>query len=163
GLAAALAVAASFGGALAIHAQDKREPLDLGTRRWLAHLTTDKPLYRPGEVVYARAALLDAFSRVPADGSSWANFQVRSPRGDEVHRSEVTLDQDGRCTVTFSLPGQVKDGEGTLALVVRDGGVQETAAKTIPIVVNRVKLSLFPEGGDLVQGVENRIYFEART
>ena len=59
--------------------------------------------------------------------------------GKEVWRKDgLALDAAGRLAVSFSLPKDVLVGDGTLALVVRDGGVQETAAKSIPIVVNRV-------------------------
>ncbi len=267
-LAAALVAVAAVRGAVALYAEEPklqpRAPFDYGKDRSLLYLTTDKPLYRPGETVYARGALLDAFTRSPVaygnplfevkgpsgaivlSGRSQAqagiapfawqipedmpggeyklvarfpwegmppsecSFDIRSYRvprlktelefekkaygpgekvsatlkatraeggvptgatatavatvdGVEVHRSEVALDASGGCTVSFSLPKTIGDGEGTLALVVRDGGVQETAAKTIPIAVNRIKIETFPEGGDLVSGLETRLYFEART
>ncbi len=241
-------------------------PGDLGgNERLLAHLATDKPLYRPGETVFGRAALLDAFTRAPAQRIVWLEWEVRSPRGDvvtqgggasaggiapfswripeelpggeyrlaikfpgegfppaetkfdvrdhrvprldtdldfakkaygpgdkvtatlavvraeggiprgatatavatvdgnEVHRSELSLGDTGTTSVSFALPATIGEGEGTLAIVVRDGGVQETAVKTIPIVLSRVKIEVFPEGGDLVSGLESRLYFEART
>lgn len=240
-------------------------PPSLGpAERLLAHIATDKPVYKPGERVYARAALLDAFTRVPSEdidvywevrgargdkvfqgdtrselgvaALSWdvpkeqpggeytlaltfnrtgdapaeLTFAIRSYRvprlktdidfarkaygpgdivsatlsvtraeggfpegakvtavatvdGAEVSRGELTLDARGRCAATFELPRAIRDGEGTLVMIVRDGGVQETAAKTIPIVVNRVNVELFPEGGDLVAGLVARLYFEART
>ncbi|MBI3722541.1 hypothetical protein HY251_01080, partial [bacterium] len=243
-LALALIGVVALKGGVSIYADDAKPkaPLELGQNRWLMHLATDKPLYRPGETVYARGAELDAFTRAPV-GVAQPMFEVRSPGGAvvvqgisnvtqvgmaafswtipedmpggeyklvarfpweglpeaettfdirsyrvprlktelefakkaygpgervsatlkaeraeggvplgasatavatvdgvEVHRSEVSLDASGLCSVSFSLPRTIKDGEGTLALVVRDGGVQETAAKTIPIVVNRVKV-----------------------
>lgn len=240
-------------------------PPSLGpAERLLAHIATDKPVYKPGERVYARAALLDAFTRVPSEDTD-VHWEVRGARGDkvfqgdtrselgvaalswdipreqpggeytlalnfnrtgdapaeltfairayrvprlktdidfarkaygpgdivsatltvtraeggfpegakvtavatvdgaEVSRGELTLDARGRCAATFELPRELRDGEGSLVMIVRDGGVQETAAKTIPIVVNRVKIELFPEGGDLVAGLAARLYFEART
>ncbi|MBI3725961.1 hypothetical protein HY251_18695 [bacterium] len=275
-LSMALGALVALTGAVSIYAEEGKPPLapiQFGSERWLLHLATDKPLYRPGETVYARGALLDAFTRAPAP---WAltgqptpvarpSFQVRGPSGAvvfqgvcpanggvaafawtiphelpggeyklvarfpwdglpetevsfdvrsyrvprlkteldfakkaygpgelvsatlkavraeggiplgasatavatvdgaEVFRKEIALDASGSCSVSFPLPRRIQDGEGTLALVVRDGGVQETAAKTIPIVMNRVKVECYPEGGDLVQGLETRLYFEART
>jgi alpha-2-macroglobulin-like protein len=242
-------------------------PADLGgNERYLAHVSTDKPTYRPGERVMARAVLLDAFRRSPFARRTPVGFVVRSARGAEVARvksvaisgvaefgweipadaaggtytlvadaawlgiptGEITfdvrdyrvprmrtdlqfvrkaygpgdevaatleatraeggipagatvtavarvdgqevfrkdglsIDTLGRCAVSFVLPKEIAVGEGTLALVIRDGGVQETAAKTIPIVVNRVAITFAPEGGDLIGGVYGRVYFEART
>ena len=50
-----------------------------------------------------------------------------------------------------------------LALAIEDGGVLETATKTIPILLQTVDLTLYPEGGELVAGLPNRVYFEAFT
>src|SRR5262249_8808942 len=44
-----------------------------------------------------------------------------------------------------------------------DGGNVETLVRPIPVVVNRLNVEFFPEGGDLVAGIPNRVYFQART
>ncbi|MCA9115893.1 MAG: hypothetical protein KDA79_12475, partial [Planctomycetaceae bacterium] len=69
----------------------------------------------------------------------------------------------GHATVRFALPKQIARGEGTVAFIIEDGGVVETATKTIPILLQTVDIQLYPEGGDLVAGLSNRLYFEART
>ncbi len=242
-------------------------PLDLGGNdRYLAHLQTDKPLYRPGERVFARAVVLGAFDRRPIATPAVAVFDVKSAKGELVARamgnvengvasfgwavpldalggtytlattfpwsgfpeSEMTfdvrdyrvprlntdlqfakkaygpgdlasatlsvaraeggipkgakftavatvdgveayrkdgllLDEEGKARFSFPLPKSIQVGDGTLALSIEDGGVVETAAKTIPILVNRVLLTFLPEGGDLVADVPCRVYFEART
>lgn len=235
-----------------------------GENRHLAYLSTDKPVYRPGEQVFGRAVLLNAHTRKPVDQQIWTMFEVRSARGEvvaqsqstaeqsiapfnwqipeelagglytlraipgngyppaemtfdirsyhvprmktdlqfikkaygpgeevsamlsalraeggiptganvtaiatvdgvEVYRGKLTLNDQGIVGVNFKLPNIINVGDGTLALVIQDGGIQESAAKTIPIVINRVALDLYPEGGDLIGGVENRVYFEAQT
>ena len=48
-------------------------------------------------------------------------------------------------------------------MIVQDGGVVETASKTIPILLRTVNLDIYPEGGDLVAGLVNRVYIEGRT
>ena len=47
--------------------------------------------------------------------------------------------------------------------MIEDGGVVETASKTIPILLQTVDLSIYPEGGDLVAGLANRVYIQALT
>ena len=235
--------------------------------RYLAHVSTDKPLYKPGEVIFARAVLLDAFDRTPVtDGeTSQGTFTVKSARGEvvfkqasraldgvaafhwkvpegqtggqykvvasfpwlgtpegereidirayraprlktdlqflskaygpgdvvqasleceraeggpsamalvtaiarldgtEVYRKDYRLDRLGRGRVSFTLPATIRDGVGTLALRVVDQGITETAAKTLPIVLQRVDLRFYPEGGELVAGVPCGVYFEAKT
>ncbi|GMU01490.1 hypothetical protein KH5H1_56100 [Corallococcus caeni] len=236
-----------------------------GANRYLTHVTTDKPLYRPGEQVLVRGLVLEALSRKPYAGSLQAQVEVRGPKGDvvttstastadavwgyawpipagqpggeytlrvtypwtgaapaerkfdvrayraprlksqieflrdgygpgdtvtatlDVKRAEggvpegakvtanalvdgatvaqvpCTVDAKGRCTVRFPLPAAMERGEGTLAFTIQDGGVVESAAKTIPILLQTLDLALYPEGGDLVAGLASRVYFEART
>jgi hypothetical protein len=241
-------------------------PKDLGgEHRYLAHLSTDKPLYRPGEPIFGRALLLDAFTRKPCAEAIPASFEIRSARGEkvaqmgsasekgvaafawvlprglsggeytlvarfpnhgfpdaemtfdvrsyrvprlktdlqfgrrgfgpgdevtatlsavraegtipagakvtavgtvdgkEVCRQSLNLDSRGIASVRFPLPQRIEDGQGTLAMIIDDGGVSESATKTIPILVYRVSLDFYPEGGDLVAGLESRVYFEARN
>ena len=73
------------------------------------------------------------------------------------------VDAAGLCTVSFDLPKAIARGEGSLAFAIEDGGVVETAAKTIPILLQTLDIAMFPEGGELVGGVKNRLYVEART
>jgi hypothetical protein len=234
-----------------------------GAQRCLAHVATDKPIYRTGESVYVRAVVVDALTRAPWMTNGMAQVEIISPKGDtiargmasvengslgyqwpidesvaggdykvkvsfpnngyppaergfnirafrqrrlrtqiefaregygpsdevtatlQVSRSEggipvgakasvvarvdqrevwqgtTTVDASGFATVRFKLPQTIVQGDGTLSFAIEDGGVVETAAKTIPILVATVDLKAYPEGGDLVAGLENRIYFES--
>jgi uncharacterized protein YfaS (alpha-2-macroglobulin family) len=238
-----------------------------GADRYLTHVSSDKPLYRPGETVYIRGVVLHAVSRKPlADkqqagaqiqitgpkgnivatgyvrsenstvGFAWKvpaeqvggeytakityprhgfapgerKFDVRSYRaprlknqivfvrdgygpgdtvaavlrseraeggfpvgakvtvqarvdGKDVYIGTTTINADGRCEARFPLPERIVRGEGTLAFIIEDGGILETAGKTIPILLQTVDLQMYPEGGDLIGGLPARVYFEART
>src|SRR6185436_13814074 len=83
--------------------------------------------------------------------------------GEEAFRGPAQIDQQGNCQARFKLPLDMRRGEGTLAMVIEDGGVVETASKTIPILLQTVDLTMYPEGGELVAGLANRVYFEAFT
>lgn len=82
--------------------------------------------------------------------------------GREIHRGAAAVDARGRADARFKLPEKIARGEGTLAFVIEDGGVVETAAKTIPILLQTVDMDIYPEGGDLVAGLASRVYIEAR-
>jgi hypothetical protein len=82
--------------------------------------------------------------------------------GTEIRGADGKVDVMGNCAVTFDLPKAIERGEGTLALVIEDGGTVETASKTIPILLQTLDIKFYPEGGDLVAGMPNRVYFEAR-
>jgi hypothetical protein len=83
--------------------------------------------------------------------------------GAEVARVPAKIDDKGRCTVSFDLPKEIARGDGSLAFAIEDGGVVENATKTIPILLQTVDLTMFPEGGDLVSGLSSRMYFQAKT
>lgn len=114
--------------------------------------------YLPGEEVTAVVTFTRAEGDIPQGAAVEANALVD---GEMVFAGEVPA-KHGQATVKFTLPKQLAEGDGTLAFVIRDGGTVETAAKTIPILVDNYTVDFYPEGGDLVAGVPNRIYVEAR-
>lgn len=116
--------------------------------------------YGPGDTVSASLDVKRAEGGVPEDAKVTIIARVD---GKEVHRSDSKVNNEGLAFANFDLPKEIERGEGTLSFVIEDGGVVETASKTIPILLQTVDLQLFPEGGDLVAGLRNRIYFEAKT
>jgi hypothetical protein len=81
----------------------------------------------------------------------------------EVARVAIKTDKDGAATAKFQLPGTIARGDGLLTILADDSGVMESIQKRIPIVMKTMQLSLFPEGGDLVEGVPGRVYFMAKN
>nr|MCU0876018.1 hypothetical protein [Pirellulaceae bacterium] len=116
--------------------------------------------YGPGDDVAATLHVQRAEGGVPAGAPVTVTARVD---GEEVFRGPATVDAQGVCLARFKLPHQMARGEGVLALVIEDGGVVETASKTIPILLQTVDLTLYPEGGEMVAGLPNRVYFEAFT
>jgi hypothetical protein len=57
-----------------------------GANRFLTHVSTDKPIYRPGETVYIRGVVLHANSRKPLDQAkqTTAQIQVTGPKGNII-------------------------------------------------------------------------------
>jgi uncharacterized protein YfaS (alpha-2-macroglobulin family) len=116
--------------------------------------------YGAGDTVVATLHTERAEGGIPAGAPVTVLARVD---GVEVFRGPAQVDGDGNATARFELPPQIARGEGTLAMIVEDGGVIETASKTIPILLQTVDLTMYPEGGDLVAGLPNRVYFEAFT
>jgi len=116
--------------------------------------------YGPGDEVTATLHVQRAEGGIPA--GALATVLVRVD-GAEVFRGSAAVDPQGICMARFPLPPRIGRGEGVLALAIEDGGVVETASKTIPILLQTVDLTLYPEGGDLVANLPNRVYFEAFT
>lgn len=116
--------------------------------------------YGPGDTVTATLDVKRAEGGIPAGAKVTATARVD---GEQVASVPAVVDSVGRCTVRFDLPKQIAKGEGSLAFAIEDGGVVETATKTLPILLQTLDLTLYPEGGDLVAGAVNRVYFQART
>src|SRR5205085_1148826 len=98
------------------------------------------------------ATILVDGKRYRADGSEDASATI-----------PLRTDAGGAVTVAFVLPARIDKGAGSLSLRFTDGGNVETVVRPIPIVVRQLQVEFFPEGGDLVAGVPNRVYFQART
>jgi len=116
--------------------------------------------YGPGDNVVATVEATRAEGGIPEGAKVTAIARVD---GEEVARVATMVRETGVAEARFELPGKIERGEGSLTFVIEDGGVVESASKTLPILLQTVDLQLFPEGGDLVAGVENRVYFEAKT
>lgn len=83
--------------------------------------------------------------------------------GEDLPRVALTTNDDGGGLVRFTLPDSIRAGDGLLTVLVEDGGVTESVSKRIPIVLSRMELGFFPEGGSMVQGLPTRLYFEAKN
>lgn len=123
-----------------------------------SHITFLRDGYGPGEKVTATLEVKRAEGGVPRGAKVTVSARVD---GIAIEGGTANLDEKGLCTVSFDLPHQIPRGEGTLALAIQDGGVVETASKTIPILLQTVDIHIYPEGGDLVGGFKNRVYVEA--
>ncbi|MBT8496034.1 MAG: hypothetical protein KJO07_23525, partial [Deltaproteobacteria bacterium] len=99
-------------------------------------------------------------------GEALANKSVQaiaSVDGAEIRRFEVITNDDGLAVVRFKLPGRIRTGDGLLTILVDDGGITESIQRRIPITVKNLSVELFPEGGDLVEGLPSRVYFSAKN
>src|SRR5262249_36958241 len=57
-------------------------------------LTTDKPLYQPGQTIHLRALALRAFDLAPA-GKAGILFEVEDAKGNKVFKKEMTTSEYG--------------------------------------------------------------------
>jgi len=116
--------------------------------------------YGPGDLVVATWHVERAEGGVPVGAKLTVVARVDD---GETFRGPATIDHEGNGTARFRLPPVIARGEGSLAIIVDDGGAVETAVKTIPILLQTLDLSMYPEGGELIAGLLNRVYVEAFT
>jgi hypothetical protein len=125
-------------------------------------VTFDRPSYQAGESVTAQLRVEGI-----AKGTTVAGLPVRARL--EVDRKEVgapqqlRTDAQGTVALSFPLPAAIQTSSAVLRVWVVDGKQEEMFVRPIPLVVPQVRVEFFPEGGDLVAGVVNRVYFRART
>lgn len=76
---------------------------------------------------------------------------------------DTRVNADGTAVLEFDLPAVIAKGVGVVTVECIDGGPVETFQRMIPIVTRDLDIEFYPEGGDLIAGVPNRVYFQART
>jgi anti-sigma factor RsiW len=82
-------------------------------------LSSDKPVYRPGQTVHLRALALDAVDLRPAAGQEIA-FAIFDPGGGRLARGTVTASDFGVAGFDFSLPPEAVHGPYTLHAALGD-------------------------------------------
>ena len=113
----------------------------------------------PGDEVQASIKIDRAEGGIP-DGAKIS--VIARVDGEEIYKKEgFSLGESGVFSTQFSLPKTIEIGDGSLSFVIEDGGVIETASKTLPILLQNMVINFYPEGGDLVAGLNNRVYVQA--
>lgn len=130
------------------------------TPRLKTQLEFTRDGYGPGDVVRASASIERAEGGIPVNATVTAIARLD---GKEIHRrNDLTISDTGVVDTSFKLPDVINSGEGSLAFVIADGGVVETASKTLPVVLQKMDITFYPESGDLIAGLQSRVYFQAR-
>ncbi len=121
-------------------------------------LDFEKKAFGSGDEVVAR---LDLHTN---ENKALSNYKIRftaSLAGEKlIDKAEVT-DEEGTQFIKFKLPAKLNTSDGLLNVLIDYNGSTESVSRSIPIVLNKIRLDLFPEGGDLVCGEESRVAFRA--
>ncbi len=125
-------------------------------------LTTDKPLYQPGQVIHLRALALGTFDLKPAAGQA-IEFIIADGKGNKVFRQSAELSEYGVASADFQLATEVNTGPYKISAVLGD----TTSEKTVTVeryVLPKFKASLqtdrtFYQPGQRVTGSLDANYF----
>ena len=112
--------------------------------------------YRPGEKLVADMRLTRN-GRPNLD----AKVSVTADIDGQEHRVETNRAANGEFQFRLDLPQLIED-EARLTVRVDDQGRKETLVESIPLQRSELDLLFLPEGGELVAGVPNRVFFVAR-
>lgn len=86
---------------------------------------------------------------------------VGSLNGTKLIEQSSSTDEEGITYIKFLLPKKLNSTDGLLNVMIDYNGSTESISRSIPIILNKVKLTLYPEGGDLVNGLQSKVAFRA--
>jgi hypothetical protein len=89
--------------------QDRLERSITIDRDYKILLSTDKPLYQPGQEIHIRALSLSTFDLVPAAGKT-IEFIIADGKGNKVFRENVETSDFGIAAIDFQLASEVNTG-----------------------------------------------------
>ncbi|MCB9878817.1 MAG: hypothetical protein H6835_14575 [Planctomycetes bacterium] len=122
-------------------------------------IVLDRKSYAPGQRGSAKVtALRMGDNAAPAAGGKVRGALVVD--GDEVWHEDANLDAKGGATFRFDVPREVEHGAARFVATVTDGGVVEAEVEPFVVPTGVVQVAAFPEGGELIAGVENGLYLE---
>ncbi len=81
--------------------------------------------------------------------------------GKKLAKGKGTTGNEGEAMVQFDLPKKLKTNDGLLNIMIKYQGQTESISRSVPIVLNKIIMGLYPEGGDLVVGLKSKVAFNA--
>ncbi len=125
-------------------------------------LSTDKPLYQPGQVIHVRALALSTFDLTPAAGQP-VEIIIADAKGNKVFRQSLTTSEYGAAWTDFQLAGEVNSGDYKISAVMGN----TTSEKTVTVehyVLPKFEVDLstdrtYYKPGQRVQGTLQADYF----
>jgi hypothetical protein len=131
-------------------------------RSYKVLLTTDKPLYQPGQQIQIRALALGTFDRLAAAGSE-VEVTVADAKGNKVFRKTAATSEFGVAAWTFQLADEVNHGNYKITAALGDTSSEKTVVVK-PYVLPKFKASAatdetFYRPGQRVTGQVEAAYF----
>jgi hypothetical protein len=128
-------------------------------------LTTEKPIYQPGQTIHVRALSLDRANH-EATAARKLLFEVEDSRGNKVYKKDTATDSYGVASAEFALADEVNLGTYHLRAVMGENRA-EIALNVERYVLPKFKVALEFNGaakhgyrpGDHVTGIVRANYF----
>lgn len=126
--------------------------------RLLLTLDFTREAYGSGDEVVARLKARDLKDRPIALRNIHYKVQLG---GQEYSDHETTTDGKGEAELKVTLPQDLQTNDGLLSIFFEHEGTSESISRAIPIVLNNISVDFFPEGGNWVAGISNKMAFKA--
>lgn len=140
------------------------------------YVQTDKPYYAPGQSIWLKGYVVDAATLRPSAKSDVLYVDLLNAENKPVHRLMLKA-ENGKAAGDIVLPRNLPAGTYSLSAYtqwMRNFGENTFFHKTIKVlgpdtngteetaaVSQEIDFMFFPEGGDMVQGLTNRVAFKA--
>lgn len=132
------------------------------TRDYRILLTTDKPIYQPGQTIHLRALALSTFDLVPAAGHE-IQIAISDGKGNKVFGDSFTASDYGVAATDFQLADQVNTGSYKITATMGE----TSSEKTVTVehyVLPKFKVAVTPDRtfylpGERVRASLNANYF----
>jgi uncharacterized protein YfaS (alpha-2-macroglobulin family) len=121
-------------------------------------LDFDRKAYGAGDEVIAKLNLESNDNKVLANYPFEYVVQIE---GNEIAKTKAVTGSEGIMHIKFKLPKSLNSNDGLLNVMLNYEGINESISRSIPIVLNKISLKFYPEGGDLVAGIPNTVAFKA--
>ncbi len=125
-------------------------------------LTTDKPLYQPGQIIHLRTLALSAFDRKPA-ASQPIDVTIADGKGNKVFHKVLTASDFGVASTDFQLAAQVNTGNYKITAQLGNASAEKTVeVKYYVLPKFAIKWStdrMFYQPGQHVRGTLSANYF----
>jgi hypothetical protein len=114
--------------------------------------------YGPGDQVIAKLGL-NTLENMPL--SEYEFNYVAQLNGQKLLGKQMSTDDVGNAYVKFELPEDLATNDGLVNVMIDFEGKTESISRSIPITLGNIDLAFYPEGGDLVEGLESNVAFKA--
>ncbi|MGB2582440.1 MAG: MG2 domain-containing protein, partial [Thermoplasmata archaeon] len=124
-------------------------------------ITTDKPIYQPGQVVHMRALVYSGANPIPQESD--VLLEVIDPNGDKIFKKLLTPTEFGIVSYDFALSDQLTQGAYTICATV-DDDVQTKAIVVKEYVLPKFRVDILGLSdwyviGHAMAGVVSAEYF----
>jgi hypothetical protein len=128
----------------------------------------ERPVYAPGDQVRGEFRQLP---RSGAVGNQAVQINVRQANGQAIPVQgappgkplQTTTDNQGRAPFELQMPRDIGPGAPIVEVEVPTNKGNTLYKQAIPVAPPQPGVEFFAEGGDLVAGVSNRVYFRSQT
>jgi 5-hydroxyisourate hydrolase-like protein (transthyretin family) len=142
--------------------RDRIEKSIIVQRNYKILVTTDKPLYQPGQLIHLRALALSALDRAPAKEQD-LEFLIEDPKGNKIYRKTIKTSAWGIAALDFQLAETLNAGAYKITASIADVKSEKTVTVK-PYVLPKFKVAVETEKsfylpGERVSGRIRADYF----